>query len=374
MRAIGIILAGGNSSRMGELSAKRAVAAMPIVGSYRAIDFTLSNMTNSHIQKVAVYTQYNSRSLNEHLNSSKWWDFGRKQGGLYLFTPTITATNSYWYKGTADALYQNISFLKSAHEPYVVIASGDAVYKLDYNKVLEEHIATGADITVVCKDIQPGEDDINRFGVVKLADDNRVISFEEKPIVAETNTASIGVYVVRRRQLIELLEACAAEGRSDFVNDILVRYKNVKKIYAYKLDSYWRNIGTIDSYFKTNMDFLKKDIRDYFFRQHPDVYSKVEDLPPAKYNGDAAVSNSLIASGSIINGTVGDSVLFKKVYIGNNCVIKNSIILNDVHIGDNCYIENCIVESRDTLRANTVHTGDPNEIKVIVEKNFRYAL
>ena len=374
MRAIGIILAGGNSSRMGELSAKRAVAAMPIVGSYRAIDFTLSNMTNSHIQKVAVYTQYNSRSLNEHLNSSKWWDFGRKQGGLYLFTPTITATNSYWYKGTADALYQNISFLKSAHEPYVVIASGDAVYKLDYNKVLEEHIATGEDITVVCKDIQPGEDDINRFGVVKLADDNRVISFEEKPIVAETNTASIGVYVVRRRQLIELLEACAAEGRSDFVNDILVRYKNVKKIYAYKLDSYWRNIGTIDSYFKTNMDFLKKDIRDYFFRQHPDVYSKVEDLPPAKYNGDAAVSNSLIASGSIINGTVEDSVLFKKVYIGNNCVIKNSIILNDVHIGDNCYIENCIVESRDTLRANTVHTGDPNEIKVIVEKNFRYAL
>ena len=374
MRAIGIILAGGNSSRMGELSAKRAVAAMPIVGSYRAIDFTLSNMTNSHIQKVAVYTQYNSRSLNEHLNSSKWWDFGRKQGGLYLFTPTITATNSYWYKGTADALYQNISFMKSVHEPYVVIASGDAVYKLDYNKVLEEHIATGADITVVCKDIQPGEDDINRFGVVKLADDNRVISFEEKPIVAETNTASIGVYVVRRRQLIELLEACAAEGRSDFVNDILVRYKNVKKIYAYKLDSYWRNIGTIDSYFKTNMDFLKKDIRDYFFRQHPDVYSKVEDLPPAKYNGDAAVSNSLIASGSIINGTVEDSVLFKKVYIGNNCVIKNSIILNDVHIGDNCYIENCIVESRDTLRANTVHTGDPNEIKVIVEKNFRYAL
>ncbi|MBR4513591.1 MAG: glucose-1-phosphate adenylyltransferase subunit GlgD [Lachnospiraceae bacterium] len=374
MRAIGIILAGGNSGRMGELSAKRAVAAMPMVGSYRAIDFALSNMTNSHIQKVAVYTQYNSRSLNEHLNSSKWWDFGRKQGGLYLFTPTITATNSYWYRGTADALYQNINFLKSAHEPYVVIASGDGIYKLDYNKVLEEHIATGADITVVVKDIQPDEDDINRFGVVKLADDNRVISFEEKPLVAETNTASIGVYVVRRRQLIELLEACAAEGRSDFVSDILVRYKNVKKIYAYKLESYWRNIGTVDSYFKTNMDFLKKDIRDYFFRQHPDVYSKVEDLPPAKYNKDAIVSNSLIASGSIINGTVEDSILFKKVYIGNNCVIKNSIILNDVHIGDNCYIENCIVESRDTLRANTVHTGDPDQIKVIVEKNFRYAL
>lgn len=374
MRAVGIILAGGGSNRMGDLSAKRAVAAMPIVGSYRAIDFTLSNMTNSHIQKVAVYTQYNSRSLNEHLNSAKWWDFGRKQGGLYVFTPTITATNSYWYKGTADALYQNINFLKSAHEPYVVIASGDAVYKMDYNKVLEEHIATGADITIVCKDIEPMDDDISRFGVVKLADDNRVIGFEEKPLVAETNTASIGVYVVRRRQLIELLEACAAEGRSDFVNDILVRYKSVKKIYAYKLESYWRNIGSVESYFKTNMDFLKKDIRDYFFREYPEVYSKVEDLPPAKYNGDAVVNNSLIASGCIVNGTVEDSILFKKVYVGNNCVIKNSIILNDVHIGDNCYIENCIVESRDTLRANTVRTGEPDDIKVIVEKNFRYAL
>ena len=141
MRALGIILAGGNSNKLGDLSAKRAVAAMPITGSYRAIDFALSNMTNSHIQKVAVFTQYNTRSLNEHLNSSKWWDFGRKQGGLFIFTPTITAANSYWYKGTADALYQNIKFLKESHEPYVVIASGDGVYKLDYNKVLEEHIS-----------------------------------------------------------------------------------------------------------------------------------------------------------------------------------------------------------------------------------------
>ena len=374
MRAIGIILAGGNSSKMGELSAKRAVAAMPVTGSYRAIDFSLSNMTNSHIQKVAVFTQYNSHSLHEHLNSSKWWDFGRKQGGLYTFTPTLTSTNSYWYQGTADALYQNINFLKDSHEPYVVIASGDGVYKLDYNKVLEAHIRKGADITVVCKEINPEEDDVSRFGVVKCDDDMQIIDFEEKPLVAQTQIASIGVYVIRRRQLIELLEACAKEGRTDFVKDILIRYKNVKKIYAYKMDSYWRNIGTVESYYKANMDFLKKDIRDYFFRQYPDVYSKVEDLPPAKYNGDAVVNNSLIASGCIINGTVENSVLFKKVYVGNNCVIRNSIILNDVHIGDNSVIENCIVESRDTLRANTIHTAEPGQIKVVVEKNFRYAL
>ena len=291
-----------------------------------------------------------------------------------MFTPTITTANNTWYQGTADALYQNINFLKDSHEPYVVIASGDGVYKLDYNKVLEEHIKKGADITIVCKDIDPEDDDVSRFGVVKCNDDMQVLDFEEKPLVAQTSTASIGVYVIRRRQLIELLEACAKEGRTDFVKDILIRYKNVKKIYAYKMDSYWRNIGTIDSYFKTNMDFLKKDIRDYFFRQYPDVYSKVDDLPPAKYNGDAVVNNSLIASGCIVNGTVENSVLFKKVYVGNNCVIRNSIILNDVHIGDNSVIENCIVESRDTLRANTIHTAEPGQIKVVVEKNFRYAL
>ena len=204
--------------------------------------------------------------------------------------------------------------------------------------------------------------------------DGRIIDFEEKPLVAGTSTASIGVYVIRRRQLIELLETCANEGRNDFVKDILVRYKSVKKIYGYKIDTYWRNIGTVDSYYKANMDFLKKDVRNYFFRQHPDIYSKVEDLPPAKYNDGAVVNNSLIASGCIINGTVENSVLFKKVYVGDNCIIRNSIILNDVHIGDNSVIENCIVESRDTLRANTVYQGTPDEIKIVSEKNFRYAL
>ena len=137
MRAVGIVLAGGNSKRMRELSNKRAISAMPIAGSYRSIDFALSNMTNSHIQSVAVFTQYNSRSLNEHLSSSKWWDFGRKQGGLYVFTPTITSDNSWWYRGTADAIYQNLNFLQSSHEPYVVIATAPSVYNLDSNNVLE---------------------------------------------------------------------------------------------------------------------------------------------------------------------------------------------------------------------------------------------
>ena len=373
MRAIGIVLAGGNSKRMRELSNKRAISAMPVAGSYRSIDFVLSNMTNSHIQNVAVFTQYNSRSLNEHLSSSKWWDFGRKQGGLYVFTPTITAQNSDWYRGTADALYQNLTFLKNSHEPYVVIASGDGIYKMDYNKVLEYHIEKKADITVVCKDMSE-EEDVTRFGLLKLNDDGRIVEFEEKPMVATSNTVSCGIYVIRRRQLIELIERCAAEDRVDFVRDVLVRYKNLKRIYGYKIGSYWSNIASVDSYYKTNMDFLKPDVRNYFFKQYPDIYSKVDDLPPAKYNPGATVRNSLISSGSIINGTVENSILFKKAYVGNNCVIKNSIILNDVYIGDNTVIENCIVESRDTIRANTTYIGTPDEIKIVVEKNERYTL
>ena len=373
MRAIGIVLAGGNNSRMRELSNKRATAAMPIAGSFRSIDFVLSNMSNSHIQKVAVFTQYNAKSLNEHLNSSKWWDFGRKQGGLYVFTPTTTPENSYWYRGTADAMAQNLSFLKNSHEPYVVIASGDGVYKMDYNKVLEYHIAKKADFTVVTANIEE-KDDPSRFGVIRTDSDGRITEFEEKPINANSFQVSAGIYIVRRRLLIELIEKSAEEERHDFVKDILIRYKNVKRIYAYPMGNYWSNISSVDSYFRTNMDFLKKDIRDYFFREYPDIYSKVEDLPPAKYNAGSSVKNSLVSSGCIINGEVEGSILFKKVFIGNNCVIKNSIILNDVYIGDNTYIENCIVESRDTIRANTKYIGENGEIKIVVEKNERYAL
>ncbi|MCD7826281.1 MAG: glucose-1-phosphate adenylyltransferase subunit GlgD [Clostridiaceae bacterium] len=373
MRAIGIVLAGGNNSRMRELSNKRATAAMPIAGGFRSIDFVLSNMSNSHIQKVAVFTQYNAKSLNEHLNSSKWWDFGRKQGGLYIFTPTTTPENSYWYRGTADAIAQNLSFLKNSHEPYVVIASGDGVYKLDYNKVLEYHIAKKADFTVVTANVEE-KDDPSRFGVIKTDADGRVTEFEEKPISATSSQVSAGIYIVRRRLLIELIEKTAEEERYDFVKDILIRYKNIKKIYAYQMTNYWSNISSVDSYFRTNMDFLKKDVRDYFFKEYPDIYSKVEDLPPAKYNTGSVVKNSLVSSGCIINGDVENSVLFKKAFVGNNCVIKNSVILNDVYIGDNTYIENCIVESRDTIRANTKYVGENGEIRIVVEKNERYAL
>jgi glucose-1-phosphate adenylyltransferase len=373
MRAIGLILAGGSSSRMKELTKKRATAALPIAGGYRSIDFALSSMSNSHISKVGVFTQYNSKSLAQHLNSSKWWDFGRKQGGLFVFTPTQTFENNQWYRGTADAIAQNIDFLKTSHEPYVIIASGDCVYKMDMNKVLEYHIQKNADITIVTKDLGNVVDP-SRFGFVTVDSSGLVTDFEEKPIVTSKTVVSTGIYVVRRRQLIEMIERAGSEGGFDLVKDIFIRYKGLKKIYAYQMDAYWSNITTVDSYYKTNMDFLNRDIREYFFNEYPQIASKIEDLPPAKYNAGSKVTNSLVSSGCIINGEVENSILFKEVYVGNNCTIRNSIILNDVYIGDNTYIENCIVESHDTIRTNSNYVGSEEEIKIILEQNERYVL
>lgn len=370
MKALGIILAGGNSSRMQNLTEKRAIAAMPMGGSYRCIDFVLSNMTNSHIQTVAVLSQYNARSLNEHLNSSKWWNFGRKQGGLFLFTPTVTTNNSWWYRGTADAIWQNIDFLKKRHEPYVIIAGGDCVYKLDFNKVLDYHIEKQADITVVCAKLPEG-DDINRYGVVELDRDGRIAEFQEKPMVASSDLVSAGIYVIRRRALIDLLEECNKEGRYNFVTDILIRYKDLKKIYGYKMDGYWSNIADVNSYFRANMDFLKRDVRDYFFHEEPGVFSKTHDLPPAKFNSGSNVSNSLIASGCIVNSTVENSVLFKKAFVGNNSVVKNCVVLNGAYIGDNVHVENCIVESHETLLSGSTYIGE-GEIRIVTGNKNRY--
>ena len=363
MRALGLILAGGKSNSLKKLMDKRAAAAMPMAGNYRAIDFALSNMTNSQIQKVAILTQYNARSLNEHLNSSKWWDFGRKHGGMYLFTPTITRKNSDWYRGTADAIYQNLDFIRKSHEPYIILCSGDCVYKMDYNEVLDYHIKKDADITIVVKDM-PEDTDFSRYGTVKTDEDGRIISFEEKPLVTSSRTVSCGIYIFRRRQLIDLIERCQEEERSDLVNDIIIRYLPVKKVYAYKTQDYWSSIGTVQSYYDTNMDFLKPEIREYFFGQYPNVRTKVIDVPPAKFNPEATVRNSLVAGGSIINGIVENSVIFQQVYIGNRCRIKNSIILGDTYIGDDTYIENCIVESRSTIPAGESYqsSGEPQII------------
>ncbi len=347
MKAIGIILAGGNNENLGELTMKRATSAMPVGSCYRSMDFSLSNMSNSAIGKVAVITQYNSRSLHDHLSSAKWWDLGRKQGGLFVFSPYLSNNNSFWFRGTADSIYQNISFLMKSNEPYVVIASGEAVYKMDYNAVIRYHVQKQADITVVYKNM--GDEDVRNYGILEVDDTGRITEFEEKPLEAFSSLVSTGIYVISRTLLIKLLETILPEERYDLVKDVLIRYRRKLKIMGYEFTGYWKAINSIRSYFEINMDFLNKDIRDVFTNQYPYIETKPKDEPPAKYNVGADVKNCLVGSGSILNGTARDSVLFRKVFTGDNSFISDSIVMEGSYIGNNCVVRHAVIDKEVVL-------------------------
>ena len=343
MRAVGIILAGGNGSgRLDRLTSVRAASAMPVGSCYRIIDFPISNMANSGVTKVAVITQYNSRSLHDHLSSSKWWDLGRKQGGLFIFTPFLTTEHNSWFRGTADSIFQNISFLRRSNEPHVIITSGDSVYKMDFNAVIDEHIRTRADITIVSREM-PGQD-VRQYGVMELNTDNEVTEFEEKPLEPSSSTISLGIYVISRILLIKLLETVIQEGRYDFVRDVIVRYRKKLRILSYNFSGYWKALNSVQAYYEMNMDFLNREIRDLFAKHQPYIATKPKDEPPAKYNHGAYVKNSLVGSGSILNGTVLDSVLFRRIFTGEHSSVRNSIIMEGSFIGNGCVVENAILD------------------------------
>lgn len=364
MKAIGIIMAGGNSERLKQLCTLRAISAMPVASSFRAIDFSLSNMSNSNIKKVAVITQYNSRSLHDHLSSAKWWDLDRKQGGLFIFTPFLSNDNSFWFRGTADSIYQNISFLKRSNEPYVIIASGDAIYKMDFHDVLNYHISKGADITIVCKDLAGTDRDIRDFGVMELDEDMRLQHFEEKPLEPKSSIASLGMYVISRSLLIKLLEDAIPNGRYDLVKDIIIRNSKELKVYGYKFDGYWTTLNSVNAYMKANMDFLTEEVRSILTTQ-PYIETKPKDEPPAKYNASASVSDALIASGTIIDGSVNHSVLFRKVFVGKNSIVDNSIVMESTIIGKGCTVKNAIIDKEVVISDGKSVIGEPDNPIVI---------
>ncbi len=362
MKAIGIILAGGNNEKLGALTKKRAVAAIPVGSCYRSLDFSLSNLSNSGVGKVAVLTQYNSRSLHDHLSSSKWWDLGRKQGGLFIFSPYLSDDNSYWFRGTADSIYQNITFLKRSNEPYVIITSGDTVYRMDYNDVIQQHIESQADITIVYKEMTNAN--MSDYGVLSLNEDNLVLDFEEKPLDPQSNLISTGIYVIGRTLLIKLLETIIPEGRYDLVKDLIIRYRRKLKIMGYRFDGYWKAVNNIGSYFDVNMDFLNKEVRDIFTKH---IETKPKDEPPAKYNMGADASDCLVGSGSIINGTVTHSVLFRKVYTGEHSVVRNSIIMERSFVGNNCVVEHAILDKEVILSDGKQIIGTPDQPIIIAK-------
>ncbi|KNY28708.1 glucose-1-phosphate adenylyltransferase subunit GlgD [Pseudobacteroides cellulosolvens] len=364
--AMGIILTGGNKSGMKELSAIRATAAIPVGGKYRAIDFVLSNMVNSGITNIGVLTQYNFRSLMDHLGTGKEWDLDRENGGLFIFPPYLSDDGSGWYKGTADAMYNNLTYLLRSSQEYVIISVGNSVCKINFEKLLDYHIDKGADITIAYRDMSDlYPEDLPIMGILSVDNNERITDFEEKPLRPKGTLGSMGIYVMKRELLIYLLEECIAHGNYDFVRDVLIKKLDSLKIYGYRFNSYWRSISSIKMYYRCNMELLDPDVCCQLFVDGGKIYTKVKDEPPAKYNDEAEVRNSIIGDGCIIEGTVENSVLFRGVTVKKGACIKNSIIMQGSVIESGSSLQYAVVDKNVLITEGKNLKGD-DEWPIIV--------
>ncbi|HBR01801.1 MAG TPA: glucose-1-phosphate adenylyltransferase subunit GlgD [Ruminiclostridium sp.] len=369
--AMGIILTGGMNNRLKELSIERSIAAVPFGGKYRAIDFTLSNMVNSGITNVGVLTQYNIRSLMDHLGSGKEWDLDRKKDGLFIFPPFLSEFGTGWYKGSADAMYNNLGYFERSKEEFVVIGQGYAVYNMDYTPMLEQHIQTEADITIACRNMSDfSSDDQKLLGIVEINSEGRITDFMEKPLHPKNIMGSTGVYILSKKLLIELLQESAAKSQYEFVQDIIVRNTDKLKIHAYIFNSYWRPLSNIQLYYRANMELLNPRVRQELLMDRKKIFTKVKDEAPAKYNEEADVRNSIIADGCIIEGHVENSVLFRGVRIMKGAVIKNSIVMQGSTVDQNVTLHHCILDKGVAITEGKTLVGD-SEWPLIVGKNVK---
>ncbi len=367
---MGIILTGGTNNRLKELSMERSISAVPFGGKYRAIDFALSNMVNSGIRNIGILTQYNFRSLMDHLGSGKEWDLDRKNDGLFIFPPYLSEYGTGWYKGTADAMYSNLTYLKRSNEEFVVINQGYAIYNMNYTQMLKQHVDKDADITVACRYMEDfPKEDLTHLGIIERDTEQRIIDFQEKPLNPKSNFASMGVYIIKRKLLISLLEDSAAHGYFEFVKDILIHKLKDLRLYAYEFKGYWRPLSTIQLYYRANMELLNPAVRYELFVKNGKVFTKVKDEPPAKYNEEAVVKNSVVADGCIIEGQVESSILFRGVKISKGAIIKNSIIMQDAIVAENASLNNCILDKNVVITPGKQLNGDRNW-PLIVGKNI----
>jgi glucose-1-phosphate adenylyltransferase len=342
---MGIILTGGKYYSLKDLSVIRSASAIPVGAKYRAIDFPLSNMVNSGIKKVGVITQYSFRSLMDHLGSGKEWDLDRRYDGLFIFPPSLSDDDSGIYRGSADAIYKNLTFLKRSNEEYVLIAQGNCVYKMIFDSLLGYHIENNADITIVYREMDDyTQTELSSLGIISIDKDNRITDFWEKPLNPPSINGSMGIYILKKSLLIFLLEECAAHGNYDFVKDILIKKLEQLRICGYKFDGYWRNLSSVRMYYRCNMELLDPKVRIELFVNNGKVYTKVKDETPAKYNDEAEVRNSIVADGCIIEGSVHNSVLFRGVIVRKGSLIKDSIIMQSSIINENACIRNVILD------------------------------
>lgn len=368
-KCVAMLLAGGKGSRLNSLTKDLAKPAVPFGGKYRIIDFTLSNCTNSGIDTVGVLTQYQPLLLNSYIGIGSAWDLDRKDGGVTVLPPYTESSEVKWYTGTASAIYQNLNYLTQYQPDYVLILSGDHIYKMNYESMLEYHIEKRADVTISLIEVPWVE--ASRFGIMNTNEDMRVVEFEEKPANPKNNLASMGIYIFSWNILKEYLEMDARNSKSshDFGKDVIpMLLEENKKLFAYPFKGYWKDVGTVQSLWEANMDLLNEqcdlDLFDYDWR----IYSVNPNRPPQYISPDAVVKESLINEGCTIEGEIDKSVLFQGVSVGKGSTIKESVIMPDAIIGENVKIEKAIVPCDVMIPDGTVIRSLDDEIILVTKE------
>lgn len=340
-----MLLAGGQGTRLYALTGKVAKPAVSFGAKYRIIDFPLSNCTNSGIDTVGVLTQYEPLILNEYIGDGKPWDLDRMSGGVYTLSPYQGKRGALWYKGTANAIYQNLNFLDKYDSENVLILSGDHIYKMDYSSMLDEHIKNDADCTIAVINVPIEE--ASRFGIMTADKNGKILEFEEKPKNPKSTLASMGIYIFKKDVLKQQLIRDEKDDNSsgDFGKDVIpYMLKNGFKMYAYRFDGYWKDVGTITSLWEANMDLLGEHPAINLNEPEMKIYSRNEPLPPTYFGKQSFVENSIITTGCEIEGTILGSVISENVCVGEGSVIENSVIMRDVRVGKNVHIKYGIVD------------------------------
>ncbi len=366
---IAMILAGGQGTRLGPLTRNVAKPAVPFGGKYRIIDFVLSNCANSGIRKVAVLTQYQPLILNKHIGSGAAWDLDTRDSGVTILQPFASATEEKWFKGTAHAIYQNIPFMDSFDPEYVVILSGDHIYKMNYQKMLNFHKEKEATLTIAV--IEVPWDEASRFGIMNTDAEMKITEFEEKPENPKSNLASMGIYIFSYPELKKYLSMGDENGDNllDFGKDVIPRMISAgERVYAYPFSGYWKDVGTIDSLWESNMDLINPDSDLKIQDQSWKIYSVNHNAPPQYITKDALVTDSLVVEGCIVKGEVTRSVLSQEVMIGKGSKVTDSVIMSKCVIGENCIINKAMIGENSRIAAGTV-IGDGNEITVVAENS-----
>lgn len=342
-KILAVILAGGEGKRLSVLAQTRAKPAVPFAGKYRIIDFVLSNCVNSGINAVAVIPQYNPRSLARHIGVGKPWDLDRVTGGITLLYPFVSTDGEiHWYRGTAEAVYHNLQFIRDSRADLILILSGDHVYTMHYEEMVNSHVQKRADITVGVTQVPWNE--TSRFGILALDDNGKVVAFEEKPSQAKSNLASMGIYVFDRDILFELLEEGHRHGLQDFGSQVIPQAIDRYQVYGYAYQGYWRDVGTIEAYWQANMDLIVDLPPFNLYDPETGVKTLSVDMPPVKLGPRAQINRSLVSNGCIINGNVFNSVLSPHVYVEEGAHVMDSIIFHDTTVAQGAVVDRSIID------------------------------